>query len=82
MAEEVKYLFRIKPKYYHYDHYIWLYNKMEARISVLCNRWLSRCGRLDLVKTVPESIPVYWITLEKIPKGILTKMRHKCFNFL
>ena len=82
MAQEVKYLFRLKPKYYHCDDKIWLYNKLEARISVLCNRWLSHGGRLVLVKTVPESIHVYWMTLAKIPKGILTKIRHKCFNFL
>ena len=82
MAQEVKYLFRLKPKYYHYDDYLWLYNKMEARISVLCNRWLSRGGILVLVMTVLESIPLYWMTLAKIPKGILTKIRHKCFIFL
>ena len=58
MAQEVKYLFSLKTKDYHYDDYLWLYNKLEARISILCNRWLSRGGRLVLVKTVLKSIPV------------------------
>ena len=75
MAQEVKYLFRLKPKDYHYDDYLWLYNKLEARILVLCNRCLSRGGRLVLVKKVLENIPVYLMTLVKIPKDILTKIR-------
>ena len=48
---------------------------MEAKMLVLCNRWLSHGGILVLVKTVPESIPVYLMTLAKIPKDILTKIR-------
>ena len=79
MDDEVKYLFRIKPKDYHYDDYIWLYNKMESRISILCNRCLSRGGILFLVKTVLERIPVYWMTLAKISKGNFNQNKIEMF---
>jgi hypothetical protein len=55
LDQEVKYLgFRLKPNDYHYDDWIWLYNKLEDGILVWCNRWLSFGGRLVLVKAVLE----------------------------
>ena len=38
-------------------------------------------GKLVLVKTVLEAIPVYWIHLW-IPLGIIEKIRKICFKFL
>ena len=35
-----------------------------------------------MVKFVLEEIPVYWISLARIPKGILKAIRKFCFNFL
>ena len=35
-----------------------------------------------LIKAVLQSIPVYWASIAYIPKGILTKIRKKCFAFL
>jgi hypothetical protein len=35
-----------------------------------------------LVKVVLESILVYWMSIAHIPKGILDKIRKKCFSFL
>jgi hypothetical protein len=47
-----------------------------------CYRWLSIEGGLTLVKSVLEGILVYWLSLSHIPKGILEKIRKKCFSFL
>ena len=35
-----------------------------------------------LIKAMLQSIPVYWASIAYIPKGILTKIRKKCFTFL
>ena len=43
---------------------------------------MSRAGRLVLVKAVLEAIPVYWMALSWIPKGILERIRRICFRFL
>ena len=39
-------------------------------------------GRLVLVKSVLEAIPVYWMPLSWIPKGIMEAARRTCFRFL
>jgi hypothetical protein len=39
-------------------------------------------GRVNLVKFVLESIHVYWLSLAKIPKSILNRIRRKMFSFL
>lgn len=46
------------------------------------NRWLSHGGKLVLVKSVLESILVYQMSIAQVPKGILNKIRKKCFNLL
>lgn len=46
------------------------------------NKWLSRVGRLTLVKSVLEAILVYWISIAWIPRGVLDKIRRICFSFL
>ena len=35
-----------------------------------------------MVKSVLEAIPVYWLSLAWIPKGILEQIRKLCFTFL
>ena len=49
---------------------------------VWSHKWFSRAGRLVLVKAVLEAIPVYWMSLSYIPKGILERIRRICFIFL
>jgi hypothetical protein len=39
-------------------------------------------GRLTLKKYVQEAIPIYWMSLAWIPKGVLEKARHICFIFI
>ena len=51
-------------------------------MKVWSHKWLSRAGRLVLVKAVLEAIPVYWMSLTWIPKGILESIRRICFRFL
>jgi hypothetical protein len=36
--------------------------KVEKKLTVWCNRWFLRGGRLVLVKSVIEVIPVYWMS--------------------
>ena len=43
---------------------------------------MLRAGRLVLVKAILEAIPVYWMLLSWIPKGILEQIRRICFRFL
>ena len=60
----------------------WLIATIERIIILWWNRWLSKWGRLILVKSVIESIQVYWHTLAHIPKGMLEKIRKCFFHFL
>jgi hypothetical protein len=46
------------------------------------NWWLSLGGRVTLVKEVLESISVYWLSLAKIPKSVLNRIRQRMFSFL
>ena len=78
-----KYLgFSLKPNSYAFKDWMWLYQKVESRVSSWANRFLSKGGRLVLIKGVLQSILVYQSSIAYIPKGILTKIRKKCFSFL
>ena len=44
-------------------------------------RWLSKGGKLTLVKAVLDTIPVFWMHFW-IPVGIIDKIRKLCFKFL
>eukprot|EP00253_Pinus_taeda_P011344 PITA_11344 len=78
-----KYLgFWLKPDAYKKEDWNWLIAKIEARISHWSFRWLSRAGRLTLLKSVLLAIPVYWVALTWIPKGVLEKIRRLCCRFL
>jgi hypothetical protein len=59
-----------------------LVTKVEKKINHWCNWWLSRGGRLVLVKEILKAIPVYWISLAWVPKGILEKIRKLCYQFI
>ena len=67
-----KYLgYFLSPNEYHVPKRLWLLNRIESRIGLWCNHWLSLGGRLILLNLVIESILVYWLSLAKIPKSIL-----------
>jgi hypothetical protein len=83
LNEGLKYLgFQLKPNDYRKSDWRWLIVKLEKRLKCWSHRWLSRAGRLVLVKSVLEAILVYWMSLAWIPKGILEKMRKLCFTYL
>lgn len=60
IGEGLKYLgFHLKPNDYQIKDWNWLIAKVECRINIWHHRWLSRAGRLVLIKSVLEAIPVY-----------------------
>eukprot|EP00253_Pinus_taeda_P010845 PITA_10845 len=78
-----KYLgFWLKPAAYKKEDWNWLIAKIESRISHWSFRWLSRAGRLTLIKSVLLAIPVYWVALTWIPKGVMEKIRRIYCRFL
>eukprot|EP00253_Pinus_taeda_P008879 PITA_08879 len=78
-----KYLgFWLKPVVYKKEDWNWLIAKIESRITHWSFRWLSRAGRLTLIKSVLSAIPVYWAALTWIPKGVMEKIRRICCRFL
>ena len=78
-----KYLgFHLKPNSYSSRDCMWLYKKIESKISMWTNRFLSRGRKLVLLKFMLQSIPVYWESISYIPKGILAKIRKKILSFL
>jgi len=83
LDEGLKYLgFSLKSNLYLKRDWTWLIGKVEKRLNIWCHKWLSRAGRLVLVKSVLEAIPVYWMSLAWIPKGTLESIRRICFRFL
>lgn len=44
-------------------------------------KWLSRAGRLVLIKPMVLAIPVYWASLTWVPKCILLKINKICSRF-
>jgi hypothetical protein len=79
----MKYLgFHLKPNNYKKVDWLWLIEKLEKRLNIWSHKWLSKVGRLVLVKFVLEAIPVYWMSLAWIPKGILERTRKLCSKFL
>jgi len=71
----------LKPNCYAKSDWRWLEKKFDARISNWSHMWLSLGGRVILVKSVLESILVYWLSLAKIPKGTLNNTRRRMFIF-
>ena len=51
--------FYLKPCRYLLKDWDWLITKVEKRIKNWSFRWLSRGGKLILVKAILEAIPVY-----------------------
>eukprot|EP00253_Pinus_taeda_P036521 PITA_36521 len=78
-----KYLgFWLKPNDYKKEDWNWLIPKIESRISHWSFKWLSKAGRLTLIKSVLLAFPVYWVALTWVPKGTMDKIRRLCSRFL
>ena len=78
----MKYLgFHLKPCKYLLKDWDWLIPKVEKRIKNWSYRWLSNGGKLTLVKSVLEAIPVYWMHFLN-PVGIIEKITKLCFKFV
>jgi hypothetical protein len=79
----MKYLgFSLKPNGYRVADWNWLSEKIAKRISNWTFQWLSLGGRFVLVKFVLQSIPVYWLNLEKVLASILQKIQQLMANVL
>lgn len=76
MDRPFKYLgFWLKPSSYRKQDWNWLVAKIEQKISHWSFKWLSPAGRLTLINSVLQAIPVFWAALTWIPKGILHKIK-------
>jgi hypothetical protein len=64
------------------EDWYWLLEKFEFRINHWCNRTLSLGGSYILIKSVLESLPIYWLALAYVPISILNKIRQNIFSFL
>jgi hypothetical protein len=60
----------------------WLVARITKKIGIWCNRWLSLGGRYILIKTVLEGQSIYWMSMETIPRSVLSKIRKLMFHFL
>eukprot|EP01018_Ginkgo_biloba_P006122 Gb_38546 [translate_table: standard] len=57
LKEGLKYLgFIVKPNANGVKDWSWLIAKVKKRLLVWCNRWISRGGRLTLIKSVLEGV--------------------------
>eukprot|EP00253_Pinus_taeda_P008490 PITA_08490 len=74
--------FWIKPKNHRIADWVWLVNKVEKRLNVWSHKYLSRAGRLVLIKSVLEATPVFWMALAWIPRNILARLQQICNRYL
>lgn len=78
-----KYLgYTLKPDKYQKKDWLWLWERLDRKMGLWCYRFLSLRGRLILAKAVLESIPVFWLSLFKIPISILEGLRRRITSFL
>jgi hypothetical protein len=72
----MKYLgFYLKPNNYRVADWKWMIQKVEKRIGNWSLCWLSLGGRIILAKSMLQSLPVYWLSLVKIPSSILHRIQ-------
>jgi hypothetical protein len=74
--------YHLKPEASKVEDWAWLVAKIEKKIGLWCNQWLSIGGKFILVKYVLESQSVYWMSTELIPKVVLNQIRQSMFEFL
>ena len=56
--------------------------KVEKRLQSWKKAYLSRGGRLTLIRAVLESIPIYYLSLFRIPIGVAKSLEQCMRNFL
>jgi len=74
--------FHLKPNYYSIEDWKWHLKHIDQHISNCYYRWSFIGGWVTLVKSVLESILVYWLSFSKATKNSLRKMRTFMFYFL
>jgi len=74
--------YRLKPLGYKIADWKWPISKVDKQLNIWYHKYLSRAGRLVLIKAVIEATPVYWMTLVWIPRGILSHLQNLCCKFL
>jgi hypothetical protein len=52
-------MFILKPNNYRFIYWMWLYKNVEDQVMHSINRLLSRGGRLVLINSVSNTIPMY-----------------------
>lgn len=83
LEDGIKYLdFQLKHNDYQKEDCMWLVAKIENKIKSWCHKWLSRAGRLVLIKSVIEATLMFWTSLPWIPNGILNIIKRICCGFL
>jgi N-acetylneuraminic acid mutarotase len=69
LDQGVNYLgFNLKPNDYKFVDWLWLFKRIKAKISYQCHRWLSRGGKLVLMKSELVNIIAYWLSIAHIQK--------------
>lgn len=83
LEEGFKYLgFSLKPDSYRKKDWMLLWERMDRKVSIWCYRYLTLDGKLILAKSVLESLPVYWLTLFKVPVSILDGIKKRISSLL
>ena len=78
-----KYLgYHLKPLGYHTSDWRWMIELFERKIQNWTYRYLSRGGRVVLIKAVLTGLAVYWFALARCPKSILNVLCKIMFSFL
>lgn len=54
--------------------YDFLLDKFQARLQAWKGKLLSHAGRVTLIKSVLQAIPIYFMATSKIPKRVLKKL--------
>ncbi|KAJ4794628.1 RNA-directed DNA polymerase (reverse transcriptase)-related family protein [Rhynchospora pubera] len=58
-----------------------LLDKIKSKLTGWRSNMLSHAGRLVLIKSVLMSVPVYYMSVEMIPKGIIRQMESQIAKF-
>lgn len=83
MEEGFKYLgFFLKPNAYRVSDWHWLIEKFEKKIHPWYYRCLSLGGRMILINSVLANLPIYWLTLAKVPPTVRHQIPRITYNFL
>lgn len=74
--------FFIKSNCYLKSDWHWLVAKVHKCIHSWSSRWLSLGGRLTLLSSVLQGMPVFWFSLFYVPAGTIVLLRKAFFQFL